>query len=127
MGDDAADRWFLEPSERGNPDTDLDSAANSGPDSAGRSWSEGNLVTPLVHGAHYFQRLYEELCALEAGDRLFFTDWQGDADERLTEQGPDIGTVLCDLARGGVEVRGLLWRSHSDRLRFNAQENQRFG
>jgi phosphatidylserine/phosphatidylglycerophosphate/cardiolipin synthase-like enzyme len=35
--------------------------------------------------------------------------------------------VLCDLARAGIEVRGLVWRSHSDRLRFNAQENQRLG
>jgi phosphatidylserine/phosphatidylglycerophosphate/cardiolipin synthase-like enzyme len=127
VGDDAADRWFLTPDERGNPDTDLDSAPNSGPDSAGQSWSAGNRVIPHVHGAVYFRRLFEELCALHAGDRVFFTDWRGDADQRLTEDGHEIADVLCDLAEAGVEIRGLVWRSHSDRMRFNAQENQRFG
>jgi phosphatidylserine/phosphatidylglycerophosphate/cardiolipin synthase-like enzyme len=127
VGDDAADRWFLGPAERGNPDTDLDSSPNSGPGSGGHAWSTGNAVTPLVHGALYFRRLHEELCALRPGDRVFFTDWRGDSDERLTEEGAEIGDVLCDLARAGIEVRGLVWRSHSDRLRFNAQENQRLG
>ncbi len=127
MSDAAAQRWFLTPAERGNPDTDIDTAAYGGPDSEGRSWTERNAVRPLVHGALYFRRLYEELCALVAGDRLYFTDWRGDADERLTETGHRIGDVLCELARSGVEVRGLLWRSHSDRLRFNAQENQWLG
>ncbi len=122
MGDEAARRWFLSGAERGNPDTGLDSEG-----AAGVAWSEGNLVRPLVHGAAYFQRLYEELCALCAGDRLFFTDWRGDADEQLTEEGHQIGAVLCDLARAGVEVRGLVWRSHSDRIRFNAQANERLG
>jgi phosphatidylserine/phosphatidylglycerophosphate/cardiolipin synthase-like enzyme len=125
--DAAADRWLLTPAERGNPDTDLDSAANSGPGSEGHSWSAGNLVRPLVHGGPYFRRLYDELCALTVGDRLYFTDWRGDADEQLTEAGHTIAEVLCELARAGVEVRGLLWRSHSDLLRFNAQENQRLG
>src|SRR5918911_2460852 len=102
--DAAAQRWLLTPGERGNPDTDLDSGAHSGPGSEGRSWSAGNDVRPPVHGAAYFGRLYEELCALTAGDRLYFTDWRGDADERLTESGPTIVDVLCDLARSGVEV-----------------------
>src|SRR4051794_9885842 len=123
MGDEAARRWFLSGAERGNPDTGLDDEAPG----AGVAWSEGNLVRPLVHGAAYFQRLYEELCALRAGDRLFFTDWRGDADEQLTEQGHEIGSVLCDLATAGVEVRGLGWRSHSDRSRFNAQANEGLG
>jgi phosphatidylserine/phosphatidylglycerophosphate/cardiolipin synthase-like enzyme len=127
VSDEAARRWFLTPAERGNPDTDLDAAANSGPGSAGQSWSAGNAARPLVHGALYFRRLYEELCALTAGDRVYFTDWRGDADERLTEEGHEIGEVLCDRVRAGVEVRGLLWRSHTDRFRFNAQENQRLG
>jgi hypothetical protein len=94
---------------------------------AGRSWVEGNQVRPLIHGATYFRRLYDELGALRAGDRVYFTDWRGDADELLVPDGPTVGTVLADLARSGVEVRGLLWRSHSDHLRFNAQENQRLG
>ncbi|MDX6280342.1 MAG: hypothetical protein QOH03_1413, partial [Kribbellaceae bacterium] len=84
-------------------------------------------VRMLVHGAVYFQRLYDELCALDRGDRVYFTDWRGDADEVLFEGGPSVGEVLCDLAKAGVEVRGLLWRSHSDHLQFNAQQNQRLG
>ncbi|TDW17279.1 phospholipase D-like domain-containing protein [Kribbella kalugense] len=110
--------WFLTPAERGNPATDIDSDG---------AWTEGNLVRPLVHGATYFKRLYDELCKLRPGDRVCFTDWCGDQDEVLYDDGPTIGEVLCDLARSGVEVRALLWRSHSDHLSFNAQENQRFG
>ena len=57
-------------------------------------------MIPLVHGAVYFRRLYEELCALRAGDRVFFTDWRGDADERLTDgRAPRSATSCCDLAR----------------------------
>ena len=65
--------------------------------------------------------------ALRSGDRVYFTDWRGDPDEVLFEDGPSIGSVLCDLARTGVEIRALLWRSHSDRMNFNSQENQRLG
>jgi phosphatidylserine/phosphatidylglycerophosphate/cardiolipin synthase-like enzyme len=108
--------WFLTAEERGNRATGIDG-----------DWTEGNSVRMLVHGAVYFRRLYEELCALSAGDRVYFTDWRGDADELLYEGGPSIGEVLCDLAKTGVEVRGLLWRSHSDHVQFNAQENQRLG
>lgn len=110
--------WFLTPEERGNTATEIDRDG---------SWTDGNLVRPLVHGAVYFQRLYDELCALKAGDRVYFTDWRGDADEAMYPDGPTVGKVLCDLATSGVEVRGLLWRSHSDHMQFNAQENQRLG
>ncbi|MFC0622890.1 phospholipase D family protein [Kribbella deserti] len=120
--DAALRRWFLLPEERGNPGTEIDQLGQPN-----KSWAEGNLVRPLLHGSTYFRRLHEELCALESGDQVYFTDWRGDADERLLPDGPTIGDVLCDLARSGVEVRGLLWRSHSDHVRFNAQENQRFG
>jgi phosphatidylserine/phosphatidylglycerophosphate/cardiolipin synthase-like enzyme len=106
-GDEAPGRWFL-----GEED---------------RPWAAGNLVVPLVHGARYFGRLLEELRALQPGDRVYFTDWRGDPGERLTPDGPSIGEVLCELARSGVEVRGLLWRSHSDHLRFSARENRRLG
>lgn len=73
-------------------------------------------MRPLVHGATYFARLQEELSALKAGDRVWFTDWRGDGDERLTEDGPTIGGLLAQLARAGVEVRGLVWRSHGERI-----------
>ena len=73
-------------------------------------------MRPLIHGATYFARLHEELTALKAGDRVWFTDWRGDADERLLADGPSIGEVLAGLARAGVEVRGLVWRSHGERV-----------
>lgn len=73
-------------------------------------------MRPLIHGATYFARLHEELTALQAGDRVWFTDWRGDADERLLADGPSIGVVLAGLAREGVEVRGLVWRSHGERV-----------
>lgn len=92
-----------------------------------RPWTAGNLVVPLVHGADYFARLLEVVEATRAGDRIFFTDWRGDSDERLTESGPTAGEVLGAAARRGVEVRALLWRSHTDRTNLNAQENQHLG
>ena len=73
--------WFLTPDERGNPATDIDRDG---------SWSDGNLVRPLIHGAVYFQHLYDELCALRTGDRVYFTDWRGDADESLAPGGPTV-------------------------------------
>jgi phosphatidylserine/phosphatidylglycerophosphate/cardiolipin synthase-like enzyme len=92
-----------------------------------RPWTAGNLVVPHVHGADYFARLLEVVEATRAGDRIFFTDWRGDADERLTDRGPTVAELLCAAARRGVDVRGLLWRSHSDRTHLNAQENRRLG
>ncbi|MBV9099324.1 MAG: phospholipase [Frankiaceae bacterium] len=107
--------WFLSSAARGNAHTRVS------------AWTEGNLVTPLVHGANYYRRLCEELSALSAGDEVFFTDWRGDADQRLVADGPTVQDLLCQVARRGVKVRGLLWRSHSDHVSFSAQENQRLG
>jgi phosphatidylserine/phosphatidylglycerophosphate/cardiolipin synthase-like enzyme len=92
-----------------------------------RPWTAGNLVVPHVHGAAYFARLLEVVGATESGDRIYFTDWRGDADERLTEDGPTVGELLVGAARRGVEVRGLLWRSHSDKTELSAQENRHLG
>jgi hypothetical protein len=39
-------------------------------------------VLPHVHGAGYFARHLEVVEAARAGDRIFFTDWRGDSDER---------------------------------------------
>lgn len=110
MDDDARD-WFLSLAERGN----AASAVQAGGPEHG-PWSEGNLVRPLVHGATYFARLHDELSTLEPGDRVWFTDWRGDADERILPDGPSIGDLLAGLARSGVEVRGLVWRSHGERI-----------
>jgi phosphatidylserine/phosphatidylglycerophosphate/cardiolipin synthase-like enzyme len=122
MTDTAAPRWFLSPDERGNPASDIDRERPPGV-----AWSLDNMVRPLIHGATYFQRLHEELCDLHAGDRVAFTDWRGDGDEQLLPGGPTVEEVLCDLARRGIEVRGLVWRSHSDIVSFSAQENSHFG
>lgn len=121
--DGAAARWFLTPARRGNPATEIDRLPEDSPG----SWCGGNRVVPLLHGATYFRRLHEVLCALSAGDRVFFTDWSGDADERLLPDGGEVGDVLRDLVTTGVEVRALLWRSHSERLSFTAAQNQRLG
>lgn len=111
--------WFLSAQERGNPATRID---NRRP--GGEAWTGGNRVRALVDGAHYFARLAEVLGDLGDGDRVYFTDWRGDADERLAEDGPDLGWMLSGLARRGVDVRGLVWRSHSERLAMSAAENR---
>ena len=122
--DNEAGSWFLSGAERGNPATAVQAGGAGSP-----SWSEGNLVRPLIHGASYFARLHEELSALQAGDRVWFTDWRGDADERLLADGPSIGDLLAGLARAGVEVRGLVWRSHGERISapISGRSNQRLG
>ena len=110
--------WFLTIDERGNTDTSIDRRR-------GTSWSEGNECRVLVHGATYFAALFEELNGLEAGDSVLFTDWRGDADERLNGPGTEVATVLGRLASNGVNVCALLWRSHPDQAKFSEQENVR--
>jgi phosphatidylserine/phosphatidylglycerophosphate/cardiolipin synthase-like enzyme len=115
--------WLLTRAERGNPTTRIDDAHP-----ADRAWSEGNLVRPLVHGATYFSELYERIEATRAGDLVFFTDWQGDPDERLTgEPGSEVSEVLGRADERGVDVRGLVWRSHSQAFGFTAEQNRRLG
>lgn len=121
-GDPAPARWLLGPGERGNADTELDAR-----DGRNVPWTQGNLVTPLVHGVSYFRRLVEEISALDAGDRLSFTDWRGDGDELLTSDGPTVRDLLRAAAERGVDLRGLVWRSHSDRSSFSAQQNEKLG
>jgi hypothetical protein len=115
--------WFLTSSERGNEFTGLDLRRADG-----LAWSTGNRVETLVHGAVYFRRLLDAIRELGSGDQLYFTDWRGDPDQRLSED-PDseIGAVLVAAAGRGVMVKGLLWRSHLDRLGFSAKENRHLG
>ena len=115
--------WFLLGSERGNEFTGLDRRHLGG-----TAWTTGNKVETLVHGATYFRRLLDAIGELGAGDQVFFTDWRSDPDEHLGD-GPDteVGAVLTAAARRGVSVKGLLWRSHSDRLGFSAKENRHLG
>jgi phosphatidylserine/phosphatidylglycerophosphate/cardiolipin synthase-like enzyme len=91
-------------------------------------WSEGNTVRPLIHGATYFAELLDGVRALRSGDLLLFTDWRGDPDERLSDDADtEVAEVFCTAAARGVIVRGLLWRSHLDRLRFSSAENRHLG
>ena len=109
---DDPEHWLLSAEERGNPATAIP------------PWTAGNLAEPLVHGAAYFDRLVEEVEALGPGDQLFFTDWRGDPDERLREDGPTVAELFTRATRRGVCVRGLVWRSHWDKLSFSKEENR---
>src|SRR5215213_8368626 len=112
-----AEDWFLTAEERGNRWTRIDQGASA------LGWSVGNYVDVLVDGATYFRRLYEELCSLQSDDWVHFTDWEGDPDERLAGPGTELASVLEELARRDVHVRGLLWRSHPAQVNFSEQQN----
>jgi phosphatidylserine/phosphatidylglycerophosphate/cardiolipin synthase-like enzyme len=115
--------WFLTSSERGNDFTAVDRRRSDG-----LAWSTGNRVETLVHGAVYFDRLLQAIRELGTGDQLYFTDWRGDPDQLLSDDpGSEIEAVLAAAARRGVIVKGLLWRSHLDKLGFSAEENRHFG
>lgn len=110
--DDSLEDWFLDREERGNSHTRLS------------AWVDDNTCTPLMHGAEYFARLVATVEELDAGDYLFFTDWRGDHDEKLSDNGPTIGSLLSDAARREVIVRGLVWRSHADVSGLNKGSNR---
>jgi phosphatidylserine/phosphatidylglycerophosphate/cardiolipin synthase-like enzyme len=112
-----ASEWFLSAQERGNPATSIDREGEPH-----LAWTVGNHVEPLIHGATYFSRLVSCLSSLGVGDQVMFTDWRGDDDERLGPDGPTLGELLSGLASRGVEVRGLLWRSHPGTFGFNEGE-----
>lgn len=115
--------WFISAGERGNRSTRLD-ARHPG----GQAWTDGNLVRPLIHGATYFTELHARVSAMGDGDLVLFVDWRGDPDERLLgDRGSEVGTLLAAAARRGVDVRGLVWRSHWDRLAFSGEENRHLG
>ncbi|MBB2914571.1 phosphatidylserine/phosphatidylglycerophosphate/cardiolipin synthase-like enzyme [Streptosporangium becharense] len=116
------DDWFLDREERGNPASRIDTRHDG--DAA---WSRGNTVRPIPHGAPYFTELLARVGELRAGDLLLFTDWRGDPSERLDGSGTEVAAVFADAARRGVVVKGLLWRSHWDRLRFSEEENRHLG
>jgi phosphatidylserine/phosphatidylglycerophosphate/cardiolipin synthase-like enzyme len=109
---ESVENWLLTGEERGNPATALP------------AWTAGNLVRPLVHGATYFDRLLEAVERLDEGDHLFFTDWQGDPDERLRPDGPTVAEMFSAAIARGVTVRGLVWRSHWEKLSFSKESNR---
>jgi phosphatidylserine/phosphatidylglycerophosphate/cardiolipin synthase-like enzyme len=107
--------WFLTEEERGNPDSSIP------------TWCVGNTAEPLIHGKTYFDRLVTEVTSLRKGDHLFFTDWRGDPDEKMRDEGPTIAELFADAARRGVIVKGLLWRSHLDKMAYSEEENRNLG
>jgi phosphatidylserine/phosphatidylglycerophosphate/cardiolipin synthase-like enzyme len=113
--------WFLTRDARGNPSTSIDHRHRDG-----AAWTTGNRVRVLVDGDEYFRGLHGVLCSLDPGDWVHFADWEGDADERLCGPGTEVGIVLAGLARRGVRVRGLLWRSHPRQAHFAEQDNVGF-
>lgn len=113
-------QWFIGKRERANEQTTIDD-----PHPGDQAWSTGNRARPLIHGATYFDELYRRIEATGPGDLIFFTDWRGDPDERLTgEPGSEVATVLSRADQRGADVRGLIWRSHWDKLAFSAKANQ---
>jgi phosphatidylserine/phosphatidylglycerophosphate/cardiolipin synthase-like enzyme len=116
---DVAAAWLLTAAERGNPATTID-AARAG----GRAWTVGNLVRVHVDGAAYFARLHELLSGLGPGDWVYLTDWRIDATRRLVGPGTQLGPLLARLARDGVAIRGLVWRSHTALVRMNQDANR---
>ncbi|WP_456820543.1 phospholipase D family protein [Cellulomonas sp. URHB0016] len=104
--------WFLTAEQRGNDATRI------------RPWTEGNDVRPLVHGSTYFAVLAKALAQAGTGDLVLFSDWRGDPDEQLTDGGASVTDALSAAVRRGALVKGLMWRSHLDRLRFSSEENR---
>ncbi len=114
---------FLRPAERDNPHTAID---EHHPDDA--AWSEGNRVRPIVHGRPYMAELHERVSALGEGDLLYFVDWRGDPDQRLTDDpGSTVSATFAAAARRGADVRGLLWRSHWNKLGFHSEKSRLLG
>lgn len=107
--------WFLSTRERGNPNSSIP------------TWCTGNTAEPLIHGITYFDRLASEVDSLQPGDHLFFTDWRGDPDELVRDEGPTIAQLFAAAAKRGVIVKGLLWRSHWDKLSYSEEENRTLG
>jgi phosphatidylserine/phosphatidylglycerophosphate/cardiolipin synthase-like enzyme len=92
-------QWLLSDRERRNPASDI------------RNWTTGNLVEPLIDGARYFEHLHKLLCDMQAHDQMYFADFRGDTEELLAGPATSVGDVLGELARRGVMVFGLIWRS----------------
>ena len=109
--------WFLNPAQRGNPATSLDRRHSDG-----SSWTAGNDVEPLIHGAAYFPKLLCCVQVMRAGDLLLFTDLRGDPDQLLDGPGTEAGRILSEAATRGVVVKGLIWRSHLARFAFSEQD-----
>lgn len=125
-GDAEQTSWFLTAGERDNASSRLDH--RSGADGSRVAWTRGNRARPLIHGATYFSVLHERIEATGPGDLILFTDWQGDADELLTGRpGSELVEVLSRALDRGVDIRALVWRSHSRLLGYSTESHHRLG
>ncbi|MFT4299689.1 MAG: phospholipase [Aeromicrobium sp.] len=116
--------WFLTAAERGNPATRLDTR----PDGIDRAWRDGNEARPLLHGAAYFRELYDRIEATGPCALICFTDWQGDPDQRLTDDpGSSVAETFGRAVERGVDMRALIWRSHSGALGYATGKHRRLG
>lgn len=109
---DPAHPWFLSSDERGNSDTRI------------QDWTDGNDITPLIHGKVYFAALAEALARAGVNDLVLFTDWRGDADQQLVD-GVTVADAFAGAARRGATVKGMMWRSHIETLGFPGRRNRR--
>lgn len=103
--------WLLTTRERDNPQA------------AVSAWTSGNLVRPLIDGHSYFARLATTLAAAGDGDLVLFTDWRGDPEQVLDDEGTTISEALSGAARRGAMVRGLMWRSHPEIMGFTGEKH----
>lgn len=114
--------WFLDVAGRANPRTRVDAAH------PGTAWSRGNLARPLVHGSTYFSELHDAVEATGPGDLVWFTDWQSNPDQQLTDDpGSTLVEVLGRAVERGVDVRALVWRSQAGALGYSHEEHRALG
>jgi hypothetical protein len=85
--------WCVSAPERHNPATELDRRHGDG-----ATWTAGNDVMPLVHGSMYFRELLICLKRVRADDLVLFTDWRGDPDQALDDDGTQVSQALCEAA-----------------------------
>ena len=116
------DAWFLTAAERGNPATRLDRRHDDG-----LAWSSGNQVTPLIHGATYFEDSRPGSARSKPGTSCCSPTGAETPTSGCARDGPAVAGALCEAARRGVLVKGLIWRSHLDKLAFSAEENRHLG
>ncbi|KGN33350.1 phospholipase D [Knoellia sinensis KCTC 19936] len=113
-------RWLLTQSERANPHTRLDDGHHGE-----AAWSTGNVVRPLVDGAEYFAELHRVIEATTEGDMVMFVGWRVDGDQQLTDDPSSTLLKVLDRAQARrVQVRGLIWRSHTEAVDFSAEKNR---
>ncbi|GAB2909349.1 phospholipase D-like domain-containing protein [Rhodococcus aerolatus] len=104
--------WLLTATERANDDTRLP------------AWSEGNRAEVLAHGRPYFAALAEALADVGEGDHVFFSQWRGDDDQLVDDDGTTVSDALTGAAERGAVVKGLVWRSHGDVMGFQGEQNR---